>query len=96
LEKRIDYLVEAYGKYSPAELIESIEKIRKRVGFQNAKSAIEAINNGDLKRACEISLVYYDKSYDHGVAKRSTITIHKKQFEELNPAEIARGLSLLS
>ncbi len=96
LEKRIDYLVEAYGKYSPAELIESIEKIRKRVGFQNAKAAIEAINNGDLKQACEISLVYYDKSYDHGVAKRNTTTIQKKQFEELNPAEIAKEISLLS
>lgn len=91
-EKRVEYLVEAYGKYSPAELIESIEKIRKRVGFQNAKAAIEAINNGDLKRACEISLVYYDKSYDHGVAKRNANTIHKKQFEELKPAEIAKAM----
>jgi len=96
LEKRVDYLVEAYGKYSATELIESIEKIRKRVGFQNAKAAIEAINTGDLKLACEISLVYYDKSYDHGVAKRNATTIHKKQFEELDPAEIAKEISLLS
>src|SRR5665213_2318550 len=29
LEKRVEYLIEAYGKYSKEELIESIEKIRK-------------------------------------------------------------------
>ncbi|MGP8215948.1 MAG: tRNA 2-selenouridine(34) synthase MnmH [Bacteroidia bacterium] len=92
LEKRVEYLVEAYGKYSAKELIESIEKIKKRVGFQNAKAAIEAINQGDLKRACEISLVYYDKSYDHGVAKRNAATIYKKAFEELKPAEIAKKM----
>ncbi|HWY97724.1 MAG TPA: tRNA 2-selenouridine(34) synthase MnmH [Bacteroidia bacterium] len=92
LEERVKYLVEAYGKYSAKELIESIEKIRKRVGPQNAKTAIEAIQQGDLKTACEISLVYYDKSYDHGVAKRNTSTIHRTEFEELKPSEIAKAI----
>jgi len=92
LEKRVEYLVEAYGKYSKEELIESIEKIRKRVGFQHSKAAIEAIHNGDLKKACEISLVYYDKSYDHGVAKRNATTIYKTAFPELKPEEIAKAI----
>ncbi|HXP49668.1 MAG TPA: tRNA 2-selenouridine(34) synthase MnmH, partial [Bacteroidia bacterium] len=92
VEERVKYLVEAYGKYSAKELIESIEKIRKRVGFQNAKAAVEAINQGDLKRACEISLVYYDKSYNHGVAKREPKNILKKSFEELKPNEIAKAI----
>jgi tRNA 2-selenouridine synthase len=92
LEKRVEYLVEAYGKYSKEELIESIEKIRKRVGFQHSKAAIEAIHNGDLKKACEISLVYYDKSYDHGVAKRNPATIYKTAFAELKPEEIAKKI----
>jgi tRNA 2-selenouridine synthase len=92
VEARVKYLVEAYGKYSAKELIESIEKIRKRVGFQNAKAAIEAINQGDLKKACEISLVYYDKSYNHGVAKRESKNIIKKSFEELKPNEIAKAI----
>ena len=72
-----------YGKFSEEELIESIEKIRKRLGNQHAKRLWEAIKLGDLKKACEISLVYYDKSYDHGVAKRNPSTIHKKSFDEL-------------
>jgi tRNA 2-selenouridine synthase len=92
LEKRIEYLTKEYGKYSEEELIASIEKIRKRLGNQHAKAAIEAIKSGDLKRACEISLMYYDKSYDHGVAKRNPSTINKKNFPELIPESIAKTI----
>lgn len=92
LEKRVEYLVKAYGAYSAEDLIGSIEKIRKRIGFQNEKAAKEAIKLGDLRTACEISLIYYDKSYDHGIGKREPSTIHKKRFAELNPAEIAKAL----
>jgi tRNA 2-selenouridine synthase len=92
IEKRVEYLVEAYGKYSKEELMASIEKIWKRVGPQHAKAAIEAIKEGDLKKACEISLVYYDKSYNHGIAKRPASNIIKKSFEELNPEAIAKAI----
>ncbi|HTB32325.1 MAG TPA: tRNA 2-selenouridine(34) synthase MnmH [Bacteroidia bacterium] len=89
LEKRVDYLIQEYGKFTKEELIASIEKIRKRLGFQNAKATIEAINAGDLKTACEMSLVYYDKSYMHGVAKRLPETIHLVTCSELAPENIA-------
>jgi tRNA 2-selenouridine synthase len=89
LQKRVEYLVKGYGKYSAQELSESIEKIKKRLGPQHAKAAIEAIQQGDLKTACEISLTYYDKSYDHGVGKRQSSTIHKLPFAKLDPKEIA-------
>ncbi|HTB05662.1 MAG TPA: tRNA 2-selenouridine(34) synthase MnmH [Bacteroidia bacterium] len=92
LEKRVEYLVKGYGKYTAQELSESIEKIKKRLGPQHAKAAIEAIQLGNLEKACEISLVYYDKSYDHGVAKRQASTIHKTSFPELDPEEIAKAL----
>lgn len=92
VEKRVEYLTQAYGKYNKEELAASIEKIWKRLGPQHAKAAIEAIELGDLKKACEISLVYYDKSYAHGVGKRQPSTIIKKSFLELNPEAIARAL----
>jgi len=92
LEKRVEYLTKEYGKYKEEELIVSIEKIRKRLGNQHAKAAIEAIRSGDLKKACEVSLVYYDKSYDHGVAKRDKSTINKEIFAELEPEKIASAI----
>jgi tRNA 2-selenouridine synthase len=91
-EKRVEYLSREYGKFSEEELIASIEKIRKRLGNQHAKAAIEAIKSRDLKRACEISLVYYDKSYDHGVAKRIPSTISKENFAELVPESITNAI----
>ncbi len=94
IEKRVEYLVEAYGKYTKEELIASIEKIWKRVGPQHAKAAIEAIKEGDLKKACEISLVYYDKSYNHGIAKRPTTNIIKMSFESLDSGAIAKAINL--
>ncbi len=93
LEKRVDYLVAEYGKFTKEELIASIEKIRKRLGFQNAKATIEAIHAGDLKSACKMSLVYYDKSYIHGVAKRAPATIHKVTCSELVPEIIAKEIA---
>ncbi len=96
LEKRVEYLTAEYGKFTKVELIASIEKIRKRLGFQNAKAAIEAINEGDLKRACEISLVYYDKSCDHGVAKRTPANISKFNFINLSPEIIAKEILMTS
>lgn len=92
VEARVEYLVKAYGQYNAEELSASIDKIWKRLGPQHAKAAKEAIATGDLKKACEISLIYYDKSYDHGVAKRPASNIIKKSFEKLEPATIARGL----
>jgi tRNA 2-selenouridine synthase len=89
LRKRVEYLTAEYGKFSEEELIESIEKIRKRLGNQHAKAAREALKSGDLMKACEISLVYYDKSYDHGIAKRNPSTISKTSFAELVPESIA-------
>lgn len=92
VEARVEYLVKSYGRYSKEELISSIDKIIKRLGPQHAKAAKEAIEQGDLKKACEISLVYYDKSYAHGVGKRQPSTIITKSFPELNPKAIARAL----
>ena len=89
LQKRVEYLKEEYGKFREDELIISVEKIRKRLGHQHAKAAVEAIKSGDFKKACEISLVYYDKSYNHGIEKRVPSTISKASFAELVPESIA-------
>ncbi len=93
VEERVRYLVKSYGQYSKDELKGSIDKIVKRLGPQHAKAAKEAIDAGDLKTAAEISLVYYDKSYTHGVSKRQPSTIIKKPFESLEPERIANELT---
>lgn len=91
-EVRVEYLVKTYGRYRNEELIASIEKIKKRLGPQHAKAAIEAIQSGDFKAACEICLKYYDKSYDHGMAKREHKKVIKKSFADIDIIGIAKDI----
>lgn len=91
-EARLNYLVEEYGKFTKEELIAATERIGKRLGGQHVKRAVEAILSGDLKTACEISLVYYDKSYGFGLEQREQSAITNYSFTTLNAAEIAKEI----
>lgn len=89
LPARISYLVEEYGKFTKEELAGAIQRIAKRLGGQHVKRALEAIEAGDLATACEISLVYYDKSYGHGLSQRDKNKIIELQFDKLDVKHIA-------
>ena len=66
---RVANLMEDYGDLSPEKLCESVQAIRKRLGFDLAKNATEAIESGQIKTAIEIVLDYYDRTYTHAAAK---------------------------
>lgn len=92
LEERVAYLVKEYGKFTKEELIAATERITKHLGGQHAKAAIQAIEDGDLKTACEISLVYYDKTYSYSAEQRPKEKIILCPFEKLDPEEIAKKI----
>ena len=75
---RIEWIVESYGKYTIEELINAIVRIKKRLGGQDTKNAINALVEGDLITCFSILLNYYDKYYAKGllVREKSGITIH--------------------
>jgi tRNA 2-selenouridine synthase len=91
-EERARYLTEQYGKYNREELKAAIERIGKRLGGLQTRQALEAIDNGKLQAACEISLAYYDKAYDHGLSQRDPSTIERIEFTKMEPAHIASAL----
>ncbi|HEY1406951.1 MAG TPA: hypothetical protein VF857_10110, partial [Spirochaetota bacterium] len=97
LARRADYLLSVYGSFDPHELIVSTKKIERRFGPERTKSCIEAIESGDIRRAIEISLDYYDRGYDHGLMKRDSSTIYPYQpgesdsFEEIAQAVISQA-----
>ena len=77
LERRIDHLVEVYGELPLEALIDSIERIRKRLGGQHVNAAIDALQNGDLRKTTEVALRYYDKTYLKAVqAMPRTVTVN--------------------
>lgn len=92
LEERVAYLADEYGKFTKEELISATQRIGKKLGGQHVKRAVEAIEEGDLKTACEITLVYYDRSYEYGLSQRPQENIIKYTFEKLDPEHIAKTI----
>lgn len=67
---RIPRLLEEYSLFSQEELRNSVMKISKRLGGDNTGEALMAIDSGDIRRAVEISLAYYDKTYSFSLGKK--------------------------
>jgi len=79
LENRLPRLIEEYSKYPGEQLRESVMKISKRLGGDNTRDALNAIESGDFSKAIEITLKYYDKAYMYGItSKRSGQIIYIK------------------
>jgi len=69
VEKRLPRLVGEYSTYPKDQLRESVLRISKRLGGDNARDAIAAIETGDFAKAIEITLKYYDKTYMYSISK---------------------------
>lgn len=91
-EARLEHLVKDYGKFTKEELITATLRIGKKLGGQHVKRAVEAIGEGDLKTACEITLVYYDRSYEYGLSQRPPENITKFSFDKLDVTMIAKAI----
>jgi tRNA 2-selenouridine synthase len=70
-QKRVDFLVEEYGKLNKEFLTEKTLKIGKRLGPLQTKEATQAFENDQMDIFIKMVLVYYDKTYSNGQEKRS-------------------------
>ncbi|MCU0462156.1 MAG: tRNA 2-selenouridine(34) synthase MnmH [Bacteroidales bacterium] len=70
IEKRLPKLIEEYSTYPQEQLRDSVLKISKRLGGDNTRDAIAAIDSGDFAKAIEITLKYYDKAYLYSISKK--------------------------
>ncbi|MDB5851754.1 MAG: tRNA 2-selenouridine(34) synthase MnmH, partial [Rhodoferax sp.] len=71
LHQRISSLAAEYGGLDKDFLAACTERIRKRLGPQQTKHAITAIMENRIQDFIRIVLVYYDKTYRTGLAKRN-------------------------
>lgn len=92
-EERLKHIVQEYGKFPKEQLKVSIEKITKRLGHEQAKNALLALEINDLNAALGICLQYYDKTYSHGLSLREKDTIHEFNFDKLDVEFIALQLT---
>jgi len=71
LKTRLPRLMKEYSVYPAEALIASIMKISKRLGGDKTNDAIESVEKGDIAKAIEISLYYYDKAYMYGLTRKN-------------------------
>lgn len=83
--QRVEALVQEYGILDKNFLEESTFRIRKRLGFENAQKAIDAIRQGRMAAFIEIVLAYYDKTYTNGLSKRPFNNVHKLSVTVTDP-----------
>jgi tRNA 2-selenouridine synthase len=70
-DQRIDALVQEYGSLDKEFLIESTERIGRRLGLEQTQHAITAIREGDMHEFIRRVLIYYDKTYRKGLEGRA-------------------------
>ncbi len=70
--QRLQNLLAAYGTLDKEFLVESTDRIRKRLGPEQTKHAIAAIREDRMEEFIRLLLVYYDKTYRNGIMKRAS------------------------
>ena len=92
LESRIEFLVEEYGSLDKDFLIECTNRIWKRLGPEQTKNTLLAINEGRMADFIRQVLVYYDKTYRTGLSKRIAENVQELDCDGNNPNENAELL----
>ena len=72
-EERLQNLTEEYGCLDKEMMIAAIERIAKRLGPVEAKTAIRLLQEGDIMESFRILLSYYDKHYRKGLHNRENL-----------------------
>ncbi|MDA9728862.1 tRNA 2-selenouridine(34) synthase MnmH [Prochlorococcus sp. AH-736-N17] len=72
---RLDELIDTYSVFKKEELQESVLRIKKRLGPQRTKIALESIKNEKWDLVCRSVLDYYDKCYDYEKVGKTNIKL---------------------
>lgn len=89
---RIAFLVKGYSALDQQFLIDSTERIGKRLGPKQTRDAVLAIKEGRMEECVEIVLFYYDKTYLKGQSNRLSETIHEVECADTNPYTNSRNI----
>ena len=91
-QERAKFLVYEYACFDTNHLAKSINGIAKRLGGQNVKAALEALEAKDYYQVALITLQYYDKAYLKGVAERDQEMVQRIPLSTVNHIENAKQL----
>ena len=72
-EGRLKHLVKEYGDLDKERMIAAIERIAKRLGPLETKTAVQFLREGNVKESFRILLHYYDKRYVKALHNRESL-----------------------
>ncbi len=72
---RLEELINTYSNFDEKDLKDAVMRIKKRLGPQRTKIAIDSITNQDWESVCKSVLEYYDKCYDYEKVGKNNIKI---------------------
>ena len=68
-------MIDTYSVYKKEELKDSVLRIKKRLGPQRTKIALESIDNERWDLVCRSVLDYYDRCYEYEKVGKKNITL---------------------
>jgi tRNA 2-selenouridine synthase len=71
--ERLNFVVAQYGQFDKELLKTCVINIQKRLGGLETKTAIQFLNEGNVKNCFEILIRYYDKLYTNSFNKRENL-----------------------
>ena len=72
---RLKELIDTYSVFQKEELKDSVQRIKKRLGPQRTKIALESIDNEKWDLVCRSVLDYYDRCYEYEKVGKENITL---------------------
>ena len=77
IDRRIGNLIKEYGSFSGQELEERVINIKKKLGGENVKKALNYISKSRKRDFCRLLLLcYYDKTYAHSSGDRKNKVVN--------------------
>lgn len=86
-EERLKHIVEEYGCLDKQKMMDAIERIKEKLGGQNAKLAMQLLEEGNTEESFRILLKYYDKFYFRSLHNRDQLNslLHTVECKSVNP-----------
>src|SRR6185369_3159898 len=91
-EIRVQRLVNEYGASDPDKFLETIGKVKQKLGGQHYNTAKEKLSQGDMASTIEILLTYYDKAYRASIEKRKEKVLNTVAWDGKDETKFAREL----
>ena len=72
---RLNELINTYSVFKKEELKDAVQRIKKRLGPQRTRIALESIDNEKWDLVCRSVLDYYDRCYEYEKVGKENITL---------------------